>query len=845
MKRKPECPECGASLPENTLDGVCPRCLLAVSLGRAGQATRLIRRTAAEGPGDVVGRYKLLEKIGEGGCGVVFMAEQSEPIQRKVALKVIKAGMDSNEVIARFEAERQALALMDHPNIARVLDGGATTAGRPFFVMELVRGIPITDYCDQGRLSMRERLRLFKRVCQAVQHAHQKGVIHRDIKPSNVMVTLHDGEPVPKVIDFGVAKALGQKLTERTLFTAFQHIIGTPAYMSPEQAALSGLDIDTRADVYSLGVLLYELLTGVTPFDAEVFRKGALDDIRRMILEVEPLRPSTRLQTLGDKLPVVARHRHTEPEMLSRLLRGDLDWIVMRCLEKDRKRRYETANGLAADVERHLSNEPVVARPPSSLYRFQKLVRRHGLAFASASAIAAALVLGLSISTLALLRAKEDRRRAVSAEEETAIEARVARMAANEARMTLASSDFLQAVHLVAAGNPSDAMPYLVRSLASNPTNAGALTRLATLLTHRSWMLPRVTLQIEGQVTGAEFSPDGKLVATCSGDAVRVWEPRTGRSLNTLRVPGKPIQVVQFSSDGRRIATASTGSVSLWEAQSAQLLGEFVLGGYRVDAMSFSLDGKRIVTIMRPEEGSPNGKKEATADDSLRVWEVDSGRPLTPQLQPGGRITSAQFSPDGKRIVTTSGDTSICVWDAATGRLLLGPLKRGSYVLHAEFSPDGKRIVTSGGSVSVWDAQSGELLLDAFEQRGPNFPAHFSPDGRSIAMCSDDYTVRVYDAQTGQSRTGPIVHDGTVDSLRFSADGKLILVISSDYSLFNEQANRWCKSARAAMPEVVKPWLGRCTTTGCGLRNSVPTASGSSRFPPTGQPWCGTWKCPP
>src|SRR6266705_240209 len=397
MPEARECLTCGAELPSDSPGGQCVQCLLGLGLGRAGQkpgeqshaadTTRLA--TVTEKPGDRIGRYKLLQQIGEGGFGIVFMAEQLEPVQRKVALKVIKAGMDTREVIARFEAERQALALMDHPNIARVLDGGATEAGRPYFVMELMRGIPITDYCYQNNLPTTERLELFIKVCQAVQHAHQKAVIHRDLKPANILVTLHDGEPVPKVIDFGVAKALGQKLTEKTLFTGFHHMLGTPAYMSPEQAALSGLDIDTRADIYSLGVLLYELLTGVTPFDIDTFRKAALDEVRRMIRETEPPKPSTRLRTLGDKLPEVARHRHTDPAALSRLIRGDLDWIVMKCLEKDRQRRYETANGLAMDVQRHLENVPVVARPPSNLYRFQKLVRRHKLAFAAASAVAA------------------------------------------------------------------------------------------------------------------------------------------------------------------------------------------------------------------------------------------------------------------------------------------------------------------------------------------------------------------------------------------------------------------------------------------------------------------------
>lgn len=360
----------------------------------------------------MIGRYRLLQQIGEGGFGVVFMAEQTEPVQRKVALKVIKAGMDTREVIARFEAERQALALMDHPNIARVLDGGTTASRRPYFVMELVRGIPITDYCDQAMLSTRERLELFIKVCRAVQHAHQKGVIHRDLKPSNVLVTLHDGEAVPKVIDFGVAKALGQKLTEKTLFTRFEQMIGTPVYMSPEQAALSGLDIDTRSDIYSLGVLLYELLTGVTPLDAELLRRGALDEIRRRICETDPPTPSTRLQTMGGQLAEVARCRHAEPAALSRLVRGDLDWITMKCLEKDRTRRYETANGLAMDVQRYLSHEPVLARSPGNLYRFQKLVRRNKLVFAATAGIMAALTAGMVVSLLLWAREKHSRTRA-------------------------------------------------------------------------------------------------------------------------------------------------------------------------------------------------------------------------------------------------------------------------------------------------------------------------------------------------------------------------------------------------------------------------------------------------
>ena len=358
----------------------------------------LAEHPMVEGPGTVIGAYKLLEQIGEGGFGVVYMAEQSHPVHRRVALKVLKPGMDTRQVIARFEAERQALALMDHPNIARVFDGGETASGRPFFVMELVRGVPITQYCDENELPLRDRLQLFVDVCQAVQHAHQKGVIHRDLKPSNVLITFHDDKAVVKVIDFGIAKATGQRLTEKTLFTNFSQMIGTPLYMSPEQAQMSGLDVDTRSDIYSLGVLLYELLTGTTPFDKERFKTAAYDEIRRIIGEEEPPKPSTRISTPGKA--VMRTSRHSDRGDLGRLFRGELDWIVMKCLEKDRNRRYATANGLAADIERYLHDEPVQACPPSAWYRLRKLVRRNRVPLAAAMAVL--LLMFVSIITLVI-----------------------------------------------------------------------------------------------------------------------------------------------------------------------------------------------------------------------------------------------------------------------------------------------------------------------------------------------------------------------------------------------------------------------------------------------------------
>jgi serine/threonine protein kinase/tetratricopeptide (TPR) repeat protein len=364
-----------------------------------------------EKPGDKIGNYKILQIIGEGGCGSVFMAEQEQPVRRRVALKVIKLGMDTKNVVARFEAERQALALMDHPNIAKVFDAGATETGRPFFVMELVRGIKITEYCDQNNLSTNERLKLFKEVCQAIQHAHQKGIIHRDIKPSNILVTQHDGAPMPKVIDFGIAKATGQRLTDKTVFTEFDQFIGTPAYMSPEQAEISGQDIDTRSDVYSLGVLLYELLTGRTPFDSKELMKVGLDAMRRAIREMEPPKPSTRLSTMLDAdLTNIARQRQAATQKLIHLIRGDLDWIVMKSLEKNRTRRYETASSFAGDIEHFLNNEPVVARPPTALYRFQKLVRRNKVVFIAATAVAIAVVAGLVVSMSLYYREQAARR---------------------------------------------------------------------------------------------------------------------------------------------------------------------------------------------------------------------------------------------------------------------------------------------------------------------------------------------------------------------------------------------------------------------------------------------------
>ena len=788
MAESRKCSNCGAELPPDQPDGPCPQCLAKPPLSAEPppavlEETIVLHLPAGENPGERIGRYKLLQDIGEGGFGIVYMAEQEEPVRRRVALKVIKLGMDTKQVIARFEAERQALALMDHPNIAKVFDAGATESGRPYFVMELVKGERITDYCDKNRLVTRERLNMFVQICHAIQHAHQKGVIHRDIKPSNILVSMQDGKPAPKVIDFGIAKATEQRLTEKTLFTALEQLIGTPAYMSPEQAEMTGVDIDTRSDIYSLGVLLYELLTGKTPFDPKELMAKGIEEMRWTIRDQEPRRPSTRLTTLDEgELTTTAKRRQTDPPKLVRLVRGDLDWIVMRCLEKDRTRRYETANGLASDLLRHLNNEPVLARPPSKLYRFQKMVGRNKLACAATSAVALALLLGVVVSVWQARRARQAERatedaleqgkvsleKARAAERMAETQTSIAEVAAREAKTTLAASEFLQASRLISEEHPSDALAYLVKSVYDNPTNEAVATRLTTLLAFQSWWIPMRPLKQSGTVHSPQFSPDGKWIVTAADDGTaRVWDAQSGQPVSKPLKHNGPVNSARFSPDGKRIVTASFDKTAqVWDVQTGQPQGGPLKHDEVVFSAQFSPDGTRIVTA---------------SGDGARVWDAQSGQPLTGALKQGNYMYSAQFSPDGTRIVTASGDGAR-VWHAQSGHPLTDPLNPGNKVNSAQFSPDGKWIVTASAdnTAQVWVAQTGRPLTEPLKHGLSVESAQFSPDGKLIVTASDDHTARVWNAQSGQPLTEPLQHESGVNSAQFSPDGKRIVTASWD-----------------------------------------------------------------
>jgi eukaryotic-like serine/threonine-protein kinase len=739
----------------------------------------------SEKPGDRIGRYKLLQRIGEGGCGVVYMAEQEEPVRRRVALKVIKLGMDTRQVIARFEAERQALAIMDHPNIAQVYDAGSTETGRPYFVMELVRGIKITDYCDENNLSTEQRLDLFIQVCHAIQHAHQKGIIHRDIKPSNILVTVNDGLPVPKVIDFGIAKATEQRLTDKTLFTAFEQFIGTPAYMSPEQAAMTSLDIDTRSDVYALGVLLYELLTGKTPFDAKTLVAAGLEEMRRIIREQEPVRPSTRLSTLqNEELTKAAKRRGTEVPRLVHLVRGDLDWIVMKCLEKDRTRRYETANGLALDIERHLGNEPVVARPPSGLYRFQKLVHRNKLAFAAAAALLAVLLLGVCVSTWQAVRAtraeREQNRLRRDAEKARANEAdqrKAAEAERDRARLGAYVGDMKLADTAWRENNLGQAMTALRRQI----PEAGE-TDLRGIEWRYLWQKCRgqasATFRHEAEVACAELSPDGRWLATESGGAFWVWD--TTRQGERRALSSDPPHFfaawcgeedhLAFDARGRFLATATRSEVLLWNVTNWGKLRSLPVANA---VLCFSGDGTKLATL---------------GQEGIQVWKVASWEPLVeiPIRRSGDRHCMA-LNNDGSLLAEGRKDPygnvppaewAVTLWNVPRRqRLPLAGEVQGAVRL--AFSDDDRWLAacTLGppATVWLWSVPEGKLVATWPASQGVGRALAFAPGGHRLATAGSDQVISLW--ETGQTNRlpGPLQgHLNEVSSLRFAADGRLV-----------------------------------------------------------------------
>jgi len=772
-----------------------------------------------EGPGTIIGRYKLLEKIGEGGFGVVYMADQTKPINRRVALKIIKLGMDTKEVIARFEAERQALAMMEHPNIAKVLDAGATETGRPYFVMELVKGIPITEYCDNNNLDTPQRLLLFISVCKAIQHAHQKGIIHRDLKPSNVMITLHDGKPVPKVIDFGIAKATGQRLTEKTLFTRFAQMIGTPEYMSPEQAEFSGLDVDTRSDIYSLGVLLYQLLTGVTPFDGEKLREAGYVEMQRIIREDDPDKPSTRLSAMGEALTNVAKHRRVSPDLLPKLIRGDLDWIVMKTLEKDRTRRYETASELAGDIERHLGDEPIMANPPSAGYRLRKFVRRNRIVVTTSLLIIAALMTAAVVSAIYAHKA------AINAND-----AEIARQyAVNAQHQTaglLAGSYVDHAQALCEQGEVGRGMLWQADSLKIAPEDSSDLDK-AVRTSLAAWQGQfhslRAVVKYPGEINSVTFSPDGsRVLAACMDGTVRICDSTTCQPIGTPLHQSSGVTEVAISPNGKRIATrGKDDSVQLWDAVTLESVGRPMqhknkpTGVWvRACLMAFTPDGSRLRTegtdgivhfwdaetgnsldkvIQYEKEVKRNVRALAYCPDGWRavrkvgwakyqMFDADRNKPVGPAVNTSQNWVNVAISPDGARFATGDGGGLIQVWDAVEGKLAMETIVHGGVVSALAFSPDGSRIVSGGWTrmALLWNATTGEPIGAPMRQRDTILALAFSPDGSRIVTGNRDGVVRIWDLIHDKNVGKLVRHDQKVLAAAYGPRGLRILTRNED-----------------------------------------------------------------
>ncbi len=729
--------------PDSLLDS--PR----IDLGLSGDAgpgpAATLDRIIIESPGTVIGPYKLLQQIGEGGMGVVYMAQQTEPVERRVALKIIKPGMDTRQVIARFEAERQALAMMDHPNISKVFDAGTTDSGRPYFVMELVKGVPITQYCDEHQLSPRDRLELFTSVCQAVQHAHQKGIIHRDIKPSNVLVCLYDGKPVPKVIDFGVAKAISQRLTEKTMFTQYGQIVGTLEYMSPEQAELSQLDVDTRSDIYSLGVLLYELLTGETPLDRERLRSAAFDEMLRIIREEEPPKPSLRLTT-SESLPSIAANRHTEPKKLSTLVRGELDWIVMKSLDKDRTRRYETANSFAADILRYLADEPVTACPPSAAYRFKKFARRNrGLLFAT-TVIATALLLGAAISTWQAIRATKAERLAQQRLEAEEDAHEKAHQAARESLGRLFDSYLAQAKASRWSGQPGQRLGSLkaIREAAAliPRLGLGDAERL-TLRNEAIAALGLIDLEQQSHVAlprrdwWVTFDPQMKHFACMdASNQLGIWRLADGQRISRLPISVPPTQGAprKFTQDGRYLVGIGPHPNGwVWDVQRSKLILEFKtsVSAYASKDELFSSRGGVLAVV--------------AADESVQLFDLSNGTQVHCLAT---QAKSVALSADGTKLAVSSAqNTGIEIWDCRTGlplRVLNVP-----FVRVMAWHPHGKYLActeTEEGryNIDVWDIETGDRCAVLTGHRNEGLDFCFSHDGALLASAGWDGSGRLW-----------------------------------------------------------------------------------------------------